>query len=204
MNKFILSGNLTADPVLTHGQDESKNRCNFRIAYNHNKDKATFFSCTAWGKTAERASKLKKGQRILVVGDIEENEWDNQGTKQRDKQVNVREIDYIDFPEQQPAPAAQPYAAAPAAQPYQAAPSAPYGAPPAPGGYGTPPAAPMSAPQPQFQTDPFGNTYQLVNGQWVLVRQAAPAPVPAAAPPAPGFGAPPQQPGLPFNGPSPF
>ena len=63
MNKFFLTGNLCADPTFTAGQEESKHRCNFRIAFNHNKDKATFFSCTAWGKQAERVNKLKKGSK---------------------------------------------------------------------------------------------------------------------------------------------
>ncbi|WP_425057640.1 Single-stranded DNA-binding protein [Sporomusa carbonis] len=171
MNRFFLTGNLTADPTFTPGQEESKNRCNFRIAFNHNKDKATFFSCTAWGKTAERVSKLTKGQRVLVVGDIEENEWtDQQGQKQRDKQVNVREVEYIDFPpqnQQQPAnqPPAPGYGAPPAGYQLSAGypPASGYGAPPQ--GYGQPPQQyatpapgygqpPQQAPVPQYQQPP--------------------------------------------------
>lgn len=158
MNLFVLSGNLCADPIFSAGQEESKNRCNFRIAYNHNQTKTTFFSCTAWGKTAERVSKLTKGKRVLVQGEIEENEWDNQGQKQRDKQVNVRNAEYIDFPEQgaQSQPPAQQgypqqpqygnnpggaYPGAPFPPQQQGYPQQPYGAPPAPQGgiqYGAP------------------------------------------------------------------
>jgi len=118
MNKFILSGNLTADPVFTPNQEENKQRVNFSLAYNHSKEKATFFRCTAWGKTAANIAKLKKGQRLLIEGDVEENEWtDNQGGKRQDKQVNVRSITYIDFPEpQQQVQAAQPPAAPPGYQ----------------------------------------------------------------------------------------
>ena len=157
MNKLILSGNLTADPTFTPGQEESKHRCNFRIAYNHNKDKATFFSCTAWGKTAERVSKLTKGKRILVEGDVEENEWtDQQGVKQREKQVNVRSMDYIDFPDQstqQPQAQQGQYAQPPAAnygQPQQG-----YGAPPAPNYGQQPNAYQQQGPAPgQYQQPP--------------------------------------------------
>jgi|GEM_PF-4339137 len=223
MNKFILTGNLCADPTFTAGQEESKNRCNFRIAYNHNKDKATFFSCTAWGKTAERVSKLAKGKRILVEGDIEENEWTDQQTqaKQRDKQINVRNVEYIDFPDQ----TAQPTATQQPAQGYTP-PPVNYGAPPIPG-YGAapaypaaptpgcppaPPAAPPAPPvpaaaAPQYHTDALGNQYQLINGRWALISVANAAP-PAVQPPQQQYGVPGQQPPPPpppgFNGNSPF
>lgn len=181
MNKFILSGNLTADPTFHAGAEESKHRCNFRIAHNHTKDRASFFSCTAWGKSAERASKLTKGKRVLVEGDIEDCEWtDQQGVKQHDKQVNVRNVEYIDFPEQQPtAPAPDPasapvtYAPPPGFTPPPAYGQQPvYGAPPAarPPVAAPPVAAPPVAPPPQYHTDAAGNVFQLINNQWVLVK----------------------------------
>ncbi|WP_434132712.1 single-stranded DNA-binding protein [Sporomusa sphaeroides] len=169
MNKFFLTGNLCADPTFTAGQEESKNRCNFRVAYNHSKDKATFFSCTVWGKNAEKVHKLKKGQRLLVEGDIEENEWTDQQTnsKQRDKQVNVRMVEYIDFPDQNAA-------TAPPAQPGYAPPPAGY-QPPAPG-YGHPPTG--YPPQQGYGAPPAG--YQSPQQGY------------GAPPVQPGYGVPPQ------------
>lgn len=189
MNKFILSGNLCADPTFNAGQEESKHRCNFRIAFNHNKDKATFFSCTAWGKQAERVNKLKKGQRVLVEGDIEENEWtDQQGGKQRDKQVNVRNVEYIDFPDQaaQTAPTGyQPTAAPPG---YHNQPPAPgYGYPP-PGGYQQQSYAP---PVPQAQP-PYGAPPQSPQPQYppqTAYPAQQQAPVQPGQPPAPPYAA---------------
>lgn len=194
MNKLILSGNLTADPTFTPGQEESKHRCNFRIAYNHNKDKATFFSCTAWGKTAERVSKLTKGKRILVEGDVEENEWtDQQGVKQREKQVNVRSVDYIDFPDQNP------QQQAPQGQ-HQQPPAPGYGQPPQQG-YGAPPAANYGAgyqqpgPAPgQYQQPP---QYPQQQGYGQQPPQQPPqygAPQGQFPPQQQGYGQPPQQP----------
>jgi hypothetical protein len=78
-----------------------------------------------------------------------------------------------------------------------AMPAAPTTGFPAPG-YGTQPAptyaapasvytapVPVAPPQPaaQYSTDPAGNTYQLINGQWVLIQPAAPV----APPPPPGM-----------------
>ena len=196
MNKFFLSGNLTADPTFTAGQEESKNRCNFRIAYNHNKDKATFFSCTTWGKNAERVNKLKKGQRVLVVGDIEENEWNDtqNGGKQRDKQVNVREVDYIDFPDQ----SAQPQPQAPQGQ-YAQPPAANYGQPQQ--GYGAPPAPnygqpqyPQQGPAPGQYQQPPQYPQQQGYGQQPPQQQQGQPPQYGAPPqgqPQQGYGAPP-------------
>ena len=184
MNKFILSGNLCADPTFSAGQEESKNRCNFRIAFNHNKDKATFFSCTAWGKQAGRVNKLKKGQRVLVEGDIEENEWtDQQGGKQRDKQVNVRNVEYIDFPDQTDQP--QPAPTAPAGYPAAAPPGYPH-QPPAPG-YGYPPPGDYqqqsyAPPVPQAQP-PYGAPPQPPQPQYPP-QTAYPAQPPQAPAPA--------------------
>lgn len=173
MNLLILSGNLTADPSYTPGQEESKNRANFSIAYNHSKDKATFFRCTAWGKNAERISKLTKGKRVLVTGDVEENEWNDSqsGQKRQEKQVNVRTVEYIDFPEQnsQAQPSVQqPYGQP--QQPYGQAPQQQYGAPPAPYGQQPP------------------NGYQQPPQQYVQPTQQQ-----YGAPPQQQYGQPPQQ-----------
>jgi len=117
LNKLILDGRLTDNPVFTPNQEENKQRVNFSLAHNHNKEKATFFRCSAWGKTAGNIAKLIKGQRLLIEGEVEENEWtDQQGAKRSDKQVNVRGITFIDFPEQQQTQTNQPPATPPGYQ----------------------------------------------------------------------------------------
>jgi single-stranded DNA-binding protein len=177
MNLLILDGRLTDNPNFTPNQEESKQRANFSLAHNHTSDKATFFRCTAWGKTAGKIAKLQKGQRLLIQGDVEENEWTgNDGSKQRDKQVNVRSVTYIDFPPEQPAAAPQPHQ-----------------------GYGQAPASQAAPAAPQYYTDPAGNVYQMINGQWALIRPAGTvAPMPPAPPAAPAA---PAQPALPFGTP---
>ncbi len=77
MNKVILMGRLTADPVLRQTQSGSVS-CGFRIAVNRrfvNKQtgerEADFISCTAWSQTAEFINRyFKKGSMICVEGQL--------------------------------------------------------------------------------------------------------------------------------------
>jgi len=202
MNKFILLGNLCDNPVFTAGQEESKNRVKFRLAYNHSKDKATFFSCTAWGKSAELINRLVKGNRILVEGDIEENEWNNQqtGQQQRDKQINVRRFDYVDFPEKAAQnsvppqynnqPPQQGYGAPPQGYPPQQG----YGAPPQQNGYNQPPQGYHQPPQQGYGNAPAPGGYQQPGPQYGGQAPQPPAPPQHSYNQPPQQGFPPQQP----------
>lgn len=77
MNKVILMGRLTADPVLRQTQSGSTS-CSFRLAINRrfaNKQtgerEADFISCTAWAQTAEFINRyFKKGSMICVEGEL--------------------------------------------------------------------------------------------------------------------------------------
>lgn len=77
MNKVILIGRLTADPVLRQTQNGIAS-CHFNIAVNRRfadknsgERQADFISCTAWRQTAEFISKyFSKGKMILIEGSI--------------------------------------------------------------------------------------------------------------------------------------
>lgn len=77
MNKVILMGRLTADPVLRQTQSGTTS-CSFRLAINRkfaNKQtgerEADFISCTAWSQTAEFVNRyFKKGSMICVEGEL--------------------------------------------------------------------------------------------------------------------------------------
>lgn len=77
MNKVILMGRLTADPVLRQTQSGTTS-CSFRMAINRkfpNKQtgerEADFISCTAWSQTAEFVNRyFKKGSMICVEGEL--------------------------------------------------------------------------------------------------------------------------------------
>jgi single-strand DNA-binding protein len=78
MNKFIGLARLVKDPELKQSK-AGKPFCNFSIAVNRafEKDKADFFQCMAFGKTAEYIDKYaSKGSQILVEGSVQIDEYE--------------------------------------------------------------------------------------------------------------------------------
>lgn len=80
MNKVIMMGRLTADPVIRYTADQ-KPVANFRLAIDRrykDKDTADFFECSAFGKTAESIEKyIKKGTKILIDGSLQTGSYTN-------------------------------------------------------------------------------------------------------------------------------
>lgn len=85
MNNISICGNCT-EPVLKYTQG-GKAIISFSIAINR-KDKngdqtTTWVSCKAWDTLAENiAANIKKGDRLLVAGRLETEEWEKDGQKQ--------------------------------------------------------------------------------------------------------------------------
>ena len=95
MNKVILMGRLTKDPVLNQ-TPQGTAFCRFGIAVQRRFSKdnqADFLNCTAWGKTADFVNNwFSKGSMIAVVGSIQTRTWDGQdGKKQYATEINVEE-----------------------------------------------------------------------------------------------------------------
>ena len=95
MNKVILMGRLTKDPVLNQ-TPQGTAFCRFGIAVQRRFSKdnqADFLNCTAWGKTADFINNwFSKGSMIAVVGSIQTRSWDGQdGKKQYATEINVEE-----------------------------------------------------------------------------------------------------------------
>lgn len=86
MNNITLVGRLTRDPVYTPAQDGKSQRANFTLAVdNRIGDRASFFDCVAFGKTADVVDKwTHKGKQISVKGRME------QGDPYTDKNGNTR------------------------------------------------------------------------------------------------------------------
>ncbi|MDE6425251.1 MAG: single-stranded DNA-binding protein [Ruminococcus sp.] len=82
MNKVILMGRLTADPVLRQTQSGIVS-CGFSIAVNRKfvdkqtgERQADFIRCTAWRQTAEFINRyFKKGSMICVEGEIRQDNY---------------------------------------------------------------------------------------------------------------------------------
>jgi single-strand DNA-binding protein len=97
--KFTGFGRLTKDPVVR--ETTNSKVCTFDIADNKRvagKEETFFFRCKAWGKQAEIIGEyLKKGSRIFISGDLEEEKWnDKEGNKRSTVTLNVRDFDFLD------------------------------------------------------------------------------------------------------------
>lgn len=74
MNKIIIKGNISKDVDYTKSKKDKQSRCTFSVAVNRSfdKDKADFFFCTAFGKTADFMDEyFEKGMPVLITGRME-------------------------------------------------------------------------------------------------------------------------------------
>ena len=102
MNKVILMGRLTRDPEMRYGQSGT-GVASFSIAVDRRfkregQAEADFFNCTAFGKQGEFVEKyLKKGTKILVEGEIQQNNYTNKdGQEVRSYQVITNNIEFAE------------------------------------------------------------------------------------------------------------
>lgn len=101
MNKVIMIGRLTGDPVVKYSAGDTPMAfATFSIAVpkEFKKGEADFFNCTAFGKQAEIIEKyFKKGSRIALVGRVENNDYTNRdGQKVHATRIAVKEIEFVD------------------------------------------------------------------------------------------------------------
>lgn len=100
MASVTVVGNLTDDPELRFTQNGSP-MARFTIAENHRyRDRSgnwqdgetTFVRCVAWQDLGENiAESLKKGDRIVVLGDLRSRSWETEDGQRRTMlEVNVR------------------------------------------------------------------------------------------------------------------
>ena len=102
MNRAVLMGRLTKDPVL-NCTPSGVNVCSFTVACDRRyqtggERQADFISCVAWREKAEFLCKyFKKGMRIALEGSIQVRSWNDQsGNKRYSTEVVV---DHVEFAE---------------------------------------------------------------------------------------------------------
>ena len=101
-NKVILIGNMTADPELKQTAG-GVSVCSFSIAVNRRFAKADqgqqnvdFINIVTWRQQAEFVSRyFKKGNPILVCGQLQTRTWDNQGQKRYATEVVADEVSFV-------------------------------------------------------------------------------------------------------------
>lgn len=100
MASTTLVGNITADPELKTTQDGTE-FARFTVAWSERQKSGddwidgpvTFVRCTVWGRMAAHvANNLRKGNRVIVAGDMRAEEWASDKGPQTDVVMNVRQI----------------------------------------------------------------------------------------------------------------
>lgn len=102
MNKIIIKGRVSREIELRYTQTNNTAVTNFTVAVNRDFTKqgeerqADFINCVAYGKTAEFVNKyFKKGQEILVIGRLQNRNWDDQnGQKHYVTEVIVENVEF--------------------------------------------------------------------------------------------------------------
>lgn len=98
-NKVILIGNMTADPEIKQTPG-GISVCTFSIAVNRRMSKnneVDFITIQAWRQSAEFVCKyFKKGQPILVCGELHTRTWnDSKGNKRYSTEVVAEEVSFV-------------------------------------------------------------------------------------------------------------
>jgi single-strand DNA-binding protein len=115
LNKVILGGRMTADPVLKV-TPSGVQVCNFSIAVNRRfadekggEKAADFFNVTCWRQTAEFVSRyFRKASSICVVGSIQTRSWvDQTGQKKFGVDIVADEAYFVDAKAEMPGAAMQ-------------------------------------------------------------------------------------------------
>ena len=91
-NTIDVVGNLTRDPELKF-TPSGKAMARFSVADNHGyksgdewQKKTSFIDCVAWGDIAEHiTNSLSKGDRVIVLGRLDQQTWENEDGDKRSK-----------------------------------------------------------------------------------------------------------------------
>lgn len=95
MNKAIIAGRLTKDPIVNQAKDMTVTRLTIAVD-RRGKDKgADFISCVAFGKTAEFIEKyFTKGMKANICGHINTGSYEKDGHKVYTTDVVVEEVEF--------------------------------------------------------------------------------------------------------------
>jgi len=103
LNRIELIGRVVATPEVSG--EEAKKRARFTLAVNRTfknskgEYTADFFKAIAWRKLADVAAKLKKGDTVLLIGSLYNNNYtDKDGVQRYDNEISVDQIRYLKSP----------------------------------------------------------------------------------------------------------
>ena len=95
MRKFIITGNMVADPdmkISTSGITVTK----FNVANNDKKDNVLFIPCVCFKKTAENvANYCTKGSKVLVDGEFSTYEYEKDGSTRYGYEIVANRVEFL-------------------------------------------------------------------------------------------------------------
>lgn len=92
MNEIILSGNVGQDP--TPKTYDGGNLVSFSLATTRQTKKTDWHNIIAFGKLAEVISSyVKKGDRLIVIGELNYRDYEKDGVKHRVAEIIARDVD---------------------------------------------------------------------------------------------------------------
>lgn len=98
MNTFIITGRLVKDPEVKDGTNKDNKRwskATFSIAEGY-KENTKYFDCSAWNNNADYIAKyFKKGDLVVVQGNININVVEKDGSKMKYFDFEVNQIDKL-------------------------------------------------------------------------------------------------------------
>lgn len=109
MNKVIMTIRLTKDAEVRYSADQKamatfSGACERRFKREGEPD-ADFFNFVAWGKTAETIGKYtSKGTKIVIDGEIRNNNYEKDGVKHYSTQIAVNSFDFCESKKSSEAP----------------------------------------------------------------------------------------------------
>lgn len=97
INQITIVGRLTKDAEMRYTSSGTA-LCTFSIACNEDvkqssgqwEEKAHFFDCTLWGKSAESLNQyLVKGKQVAIVGRLKQDRWEDRDSGQNRSKVSI-------------------------------------------------------------------------------------------------------------------
>jgi len=102
LNDVKLIGNLCRDSELKYTQSGVA-LCKLSLAVNRCYKKGevweketSFFDIEAWGKLAESLNGMAKGQRVLVIGELRQEQWEKDGQKHSKVKIVASAVEKIE------------------------------------------------------------------------------------------------------------
>lgn len=96
MNRIILIGNLTKNPILSIVGPQKKMVCKFTLAVRNTEESANFFPVSVWGEPGKNCHKyLKKGSKVAVSGRLKVDQYESKGVKMQSIEVVADEVQFL-------------------------------------------------------------------------------------------------------------